>query len=58
MFEQTIPSSVRAAETSAVGKSIFQHDPKGKVAEAYKSLAKEVMANAERQLKRVAERGR
>ena len=44
--------------SSAVGKSIFQHDPKGKVAEAYKSLTREVMANAKKQLKRVAERGR
>ena len=58
VFDQTIPRSVRAAEISAVGKSIFQHDPKGKVAEAYRSLTKEVMANVERQLKRVAERGR
>ena len=58
VFDQTIPRSVRAAEISAVGKSIFQHDPKGKVAEAYKSLTREVMANAEKQLKRVAERGR
>ena len=58
VFDQTIPRSVRAAEISAVGKSIFQHDPKGKVAEAYKSLTEEVMANAEKQLKRVAERGR
>ena len=58
VFDQTIPRSVRAAEISAVGKSIFQHDPKGKVAEAYKSLTEEVMANVERQLKRVAERGR
>ena len=58
VFEPTIPRSVRAAETSAAGKSIFQHDPKGKVAEAYRSLTKEVMANVERQLKRVAERGR
>ena len=58
VFDQTIPRAVRAAEISAVGKSIFQHDPKGKVAEAYKSLTGEVMANAERQLKRVAERGR
>ena len=58
VFDQTIPRSVRTAEISAVGKSIFQHDPKGKVAEAYRSLTKEVMANAERQLKRVAERGR
>ena len=58
VFDQTIPRSVRAAEISAVGKSIFQHDPKGKVAEAYRSLTREVMANAEKQLKRVAERGR
>ena len=58
VFDQAIPRSVRAAEISAVGKSIFQHDPKGKVAEAYRSLTKEVMANAEKQLKRVAERGR
>ena len=58
VFDQTIPRSVRAAEISAVGKSIFQHDPKGKVAEAYQSLTKEVLANAEKQLKRVAERSR
>ena len=58
VFDQAIPRSVRAAEISAVGKSIFQHDPKGKVAEAYQSLTKEVLANAEKQLKRVAERGR
>ena len=58
VFDQTIPRSVRAAETSAAGKSIFQHDPKGKVAEAYQSLVREVLADAEKQLKRVAERGR
>ena len=51
VFEQTIPRSVRAAETSAAGKSIFAYDPKGKVAEAYKSLAKEVLADADRQRK-------
>ena len=58
VFEQTIPRSVRAAETSAAGKSIFAYDPKGKVAEAYQSLVREVLADAEKQLKRVAERGR
>ena len=58
VFDQTIPRSVRAAEISAVGKSIFQHDPKGKVAEAYRSLTKEVMANAEKRLKRSSERAR
>ena len=50
VFDQTIPRSVRAAEISAVGKSIYQHDPKGKVTEAYRSLTKEVMANAENSL--------
>ena len=58
VFEQTIPRSVRAAETSAVGKSIFAYDPKGKVAEAYKSLAKEVLADADRQRKLSSERAR
>ena len=58
VFDQTIPRSVRAAETSAAGKSIFQHDPKGKVAEAYQSLAREVLADAEKRLKRSSERTR
>ena len=58
VFDQTIPRSVRAAETSAAGKSIFQHDPKGKVAEAYQSLAREVLADAEKRLKCSSERAR
>ena len=58
VFEPTIPRSVRAAETSAAGKSIFEHDPKGKVAEAYQSLAKEVLADADRQRKLSSERAR
>ena len=43
MFASEIPHSVRAAEISAEGKSIFAHDPKGKVAEAYRNLTKEVL---------------
>ncbi|WP_158388803.1 ParA family protein [Faecalibacterium prausnitzii] len=58
VFEQTIPRSVRAAETSAAGKSIFAHDPKGKVAAAYQSLTREVLADAEKQRKLGAERSR
>lgn len=58
VFEQPIPRSVRAAEISAEGTSIFVHDPKGKVAEAYKSLTREVLADAEKRLKRSAERCR
>ena len=50
-FNSEIPRSVRAAEISAEGKSIFLHDPKGKVAEAYQNLTKEVMTNAEKRRK-------
>ena len=32
-----------AKEISAEGKSIFAHDPNGKVAEGYKNLTKEVI---------------
>ena len=56
--EQVGMEVVRAAETSAAGKSIFAYDPKGKVAEAYKSLAKEVLADADRQRKLSSERAR
>ena len=55
VFDQTIPRSVRAAETSTTGKSIFQYDPKGKVAEAYHSIAKGVLADAEKRIKRQSE---
>lgn len=45
IFENSIPISVRAAEISAEGISIYQHDPKGKVAGAYQSLTREVLAD-------------
>ena len=44
IFNTEIPRSVRAEEMSAEGKSIFAHDPKGKVAAAYRELTKEVCA--------------
>ena len=40
VYKTDIPRSVRAEEISAEGTSIFKHDPKGKVAEAYKILTK------------------
>lgn len=43
VFDAMIPHSVRAAEISAEGKSIYAHDPKGKVSEAYRALTKEVL---------------
>ena len=57
VFSTEIPHSVRAAETSAEGKSIFEHDPKGKVADAYCNLTKEVL-RLEKQRKRQADLGR
>ena len=44
VFPIEIPLSVRAAEISAVGSSIYDYDPKGKAAFAYMSLTKEVLA--------------
>lgn len=51
VYKTDIPRSVRAEEISAEGHSIFQHDPKGKVADAYRVLTKEVLNNAEKRRK-------
>ena len=51
VFATEIPRSVRAAEISAEGKSIYAHDPGGKVAAAYKELTKEVIRDAEKRRK-------
>ena len=52
VYKTDIPRSIRAAEISAEGKSIFAHDPRGKVADAYRVLAKEVLANAAKKRER------
>ncbi|MGL4791091.1 MAG: ParA family protein [Anaerotignaceae bacterium] len=44
IFNSVIPLSVRAAEMSAEGKSIYLHDPNGKVSIAYKGLIQEMKA--------------
>lgn len=49
VFDTEIPFSVRAAETSIEGKSIFAHDGRGKVAAAYENLTKEVLENGRSQ---------
>ena len=43
IFDSIIPLSIRAAETSAEGRSIYLHDPAGKVSAAYAALTREVM---------------
>lgn len=45
VFDCEIPLSVRAAEISAEGSSLYVYDPKGKAAFAYTSLIKEVVNN-------------
>lgn len=55
IFDTEIPRSVRAAEISSEGVSIFRHDPNGKVAEAYRSLTKEVLAEAAKERRKKLE---
>ncbi len=43
IFDSIIPLSIRAAETSAEGRSIYLHDPAGKVSAAYAALTREVL---------------
>jgi len=45
IFDSRIPFSVKAAETSAAGVSIFSLDNKHPVAGAYEELTKEVLAH-------------
>lgn len=45
IYKNVIPMSVKAAETSAEGVSIYSHCPKSKVAEAYRNLTQEVLDN-------------
>lgn len=57
VFQTEIPLSIRAAETSAKGKSIFAYDPNGIAAKAYEAFAKEVRDIGEKQRKRQHQAG-
>ncbi len=43
VFDTQIPMSVRAAEISAEGSSLYQYDPKGKAASAYLALVDDIL---------------
>ncbi|MCL2772000.1 MAG: ParA family protein [Oscillospiraceae bacterium] len=45
IFKEHIPQTIRAAEASATGKSIFTYDPNSRVVAAYESLVGEVIDN-------------
>lgn len=46
VLKTLIPVSVRASEISAEGSSIYQYDPRGKAAAAYRTLTEEVISHA------------
>ncbi len=43
VMQTVIPATVRLAEISTADKSIFSHEPRGRAADAYRNLVKEVM---------------
>jgi len=53
VFDTTIPISVKAKESSVEGKSIFEHDGNGKVAEAYEKFTKEVLNGGKEERQRI-----
>ena len=58
VLNAVIPATVRLAEVSTAGKSIFRHDPKGRAADAYRELVKEVTGFGEKQRGRSIDLGR
>ena len=52
ILQTVIPDTVRLAEVSTADRSIFKHEPKGKAAEAYRTLVQEVMDIGEKQRSR------
>ena len=55
VFKTEIPLSIKAAEISAVGKSIYSYAKNGKVAEAYRKLTKEVLEDGKQRNKHKSE---
>jgi chromosome partitioning protein len=52
IMHTVIPDTVRLAEVSTSDRSIFKHEPKGKAADAYRTLVQEVMDIGEKQRSR------
>ncbi len=51
IFKTEIPMAVKAAETSAAGKSLFAYDANGKATRAYKEFTQEVLENGQQRTK-------
>ena len=55
VFKTEIPLAIKAAETSAEGKSIYEYDRNGKAATAYEALTKEVLSGGKQREKHEAD---
>ena len=49
VYQTVIPVAIKAAETSAAGKSIYSYDKDSTVAKAYQAFTREVLRDGERQ---------
>jgi chromosome partitioning protein len=49
VFDTTVTKTIRFAEAPVKGMSVIRYDPKGKAADAYRSLAREVLNGRSRQ---------
>lgn len=58
IMQTIVPATVRLAEISTADHSIFVHEPKGRAAEAYRSLVKEVMEIGEKQRSKASDLSR
>ena len=58
VLDTVIPATVRLAEVSTADKSIFQHEPRGRAAEAYRKLTKEVLEIGQKERSRTSDLGR
>ena len=53
VYDTQIPIAVKAAEASAMGKSIYSYDAGSSVAKAYEKLTKEVLYGSEKKRERI-----
>lgn len=58
IMQTVVPATVRLAEISTADHSIFVHEPKGRAAEAYRTLVKEVMEIGEKQRSKASDLSR
>ena len=58
VFKTEIPLAIKAAETSAEGKSIYAYDARGKAAAAYEDLTREVISGGKQRAKQEIDLGR